>query len=468
MDQEYIRNKNELTSIYETMLQTIDLGIRIVDTKEELLLYNETMQRIEAMSPADVSGKRLTEAFHFQDERDSRLLQAIRHGETIQHEKQTYITYKGEQITTINHTFPIYQEGRVIAAAEIAKDITQMEKLVRENQQKSTSLFTFPDIIGSSQILLDVVEQAKRVTRTTSSVLIVGETGTGKELFAQSIHSASDRATGPFISQNCAALPESLIEGILFGTVKGAFTGAGDRPGLFEEAEGGTLLLDEINSLPANLQAKLLRALQEKSVTRLGDTKTRPIDVRVLTTMNEDPVDAIAGGRLRKDVYYRLGVVTLIVPPLSERKEDIPVLVNAFIRKYNRLFQMEVSKADDQVYERFMSYDWPGSVRELEHVIEAAMNLNFGEPYLRLHHLPPHFHHKTSGTVQTETKIAPPRMENLPDKLRRLEYETLEEALTQSSGNIKQAAKILGISRQSLQYRMQKFDMQRESFIVPK
>lgn len=200
--------------------------------------------------------------------------------------------------------------------------MTKLERLIRENMnKKGSTTYTFDSILGTSPAIQDVIENAKRATRTSSSVLLAGETGTGKELFAQSIHNGSDRSGGPFISQNCAALPDSLVESILFGTKKGAFTGAVDQPGLFEQAHGGTLLLDEINSLNLSLQAKLLRALQERKIRRIGSTKDTPIDVRIIATMNEDPIDAIAGERMRKDLYYRLSVVTLIIPHFGNEKK---------------------------------------------------------------------------------------------------------------------------------------------------
>lgn len=197
--------------------------------------------------------------------------------------------------------------------------------------RKQNTKFTFDHIIGDSRAIQSVIAEAKRVIRTSSSILIIGETGTGKELFAQSIHNESQRSTKPFISQNCAAIPETLMESLLFGTNRGAFTGAIDKPGLFEEANGGTLLLDEINSLSPALQAKLLRAIQEKTIRRIGGTQEKEIDVRIIATINEDPLEAIAHNRLRQDLYYRLSVVTLCLPPLRERKEDIAYLVQHFI-----------------------------------------------------------------------------------------------------------------------------------------
>lgn len=323
-----------------------------------------------------------------------------------------------------------------------------------------------------------MIEHAKRATRTSSYVLIVGETGTGKELFAQSIHNGSSRSSGPFITQNCAALPDNLIESLLFGTQKGAFTGAADQPGLFEQAQGGTLLLDEINSLNPHLQAKLLRVLQEKRVRRLGSTKEIAVDVRVIANMNEDPVDAIAGGRMRKDLFYRLGIVTLFIPPLSERKEDIPTFVNHFIQKYNELFQMKVKAADEEVLALFKAYHWPGNVRELEHVIEAGMNMMMDEDDLSMHHLPYHFRFKhgedrpkaqlqTNSLQQTAAAdtfvyTSPEQTTDFQTQMERFEKQYIVHYLEKMDDNISQTAKLLGMSRQSLQYRMKKLHISRQ------
>ncbi|SDI38734.1 sigma-54 interaction domain-containing protein [Alteribacillus bidgolensis] len=455
--------------IDQFMFDQVDQGIRVIDLNETPIIYNEKMKSIESMTLDDLSDKKITDLFQFHDERDSRLLQAIHHGKTTKNKKQTYLNYKGEEITTVNHIFPIHYDGKVIAAAEIAKDVTKIERLIRDNlNRQGNTRYRFDSIIGTSPEMKSIIENAKRATRTSSSVLIVGETGTGKELFVQSIHSGSSRGSGPYISQNCAALPESLIEGILFGTVKGAFTGAIERPGLFEEAEGGTLMLDEINSLPTSLQAKLLRAIQEKKITRIGDHKERPIDVRILATINEDPIEAITNNRLRKDLYYRLSVVTLFVPPLRERKSDIPLLVETFIKKYNQLFQMNVAEVSNEVFDLFYSYDWPGNVRELEHVIEGAMNFMFEEEALTPSHLPVHFQNKTKNETNTDHQVSANNQltpllegESLRDRLYDIEQNFIIQTLEKYHYNVNRAAKELGISRQSLQYRMEKFNIKR-------
>ncbi|MFC0414374.1 sigma-54 interaction domain-containing protein [Cytobacillus solani] len=450
--------------LFDKILKEIDIGIHAVNQDGKTIIYNKKMAEIEGMKFEDVLDKDLLDVFSFHQNEHSTLLKALTKGETIINEKQTYFNNRGQEITTINNTFPIIEEGLRIGAIEIARDVTKLEKLIRENMnKKSDTRYTFDSIIGSSHEIKDVIEASKRATRTNSSILIIGETGTGKELFAQSIHNGSTRSARPYISQNCAALPDNLIEGLLFGTKKGAFTGAIERPGLFEQAEGGTLLLDEINSLNPALQAKLLRSIQEKTVRRIGDTKDRKIDVRIIATINEDPIDAISGGRLRKDLYYRLSVVSLFIPPLRDRKKDIPDLVQIFIEKYNQLFGMMVKEVDEKVQNSFYQYEWPGNVRELEHVIEGAMNLIDYEETITYSHLPIHFRNKPQ--FKADTKDQPISIESrndikpLDQYLEEIESNYLQKVLTFHSYNITQAAKSLGMSRQNLQYRLKKYEL---------
>ncbi|MGM7723553.1 sigma-54 interaction domain-containing protein [Metabacillus sp. Hm71] len=454
--------------MYERIMDEVDVGIHAVDETGKTIIYNKKMMQMESMDSKDVLNKNLLDVFMFKENQESTLVQALQKGKETINVKQTYFNNKGKEITTINNTLPILENDKIQGAVEIAKDVTKLERLIRGNiKRKGNTRYTFDSIIGSSPSIKEVIECAKRATRTSSYVLIVGETGTGKELFAQSIHNGSSRSAAPFISQNCAALPDSLIESLLFGTKRGAFTGATDHAGLFEQAEGGTLLLDEINSLNPNLQAKLLRVLQEKTIRRIGDTQDRPVDVRVIANINEDPIDAIANNNLRKDLYYRLGVVTLFIPPLRERKEDISFLVQSFIEKYNELFQMDVKGLDDEVIQSFLAYDWPGNVRELEHIIEAAMNIMMNEEMIKYSHLP--FHYRNKWQMKEKT-IPATGVESffhdktnttihLKDQLESFEKYCIEHALKQNDYNISRTANLLGLSRQSLQYRMRKLNV---------
>nr|WP_096186788.1 sigma 54-interacting transcriptional regulator [Evansella halocellulosilytica] len=454
-----------LDPIYQQLLDAIDVGIHVVNAEGHSVIYNKKMSEIEDMAKEDVIHKNIMEIFLFKKEDESRLLQALRKGSIRKNAKQTYFNYKGQEITTINDTFPLYDEDEIIGAVEIAKDITKIEQLTRETaREKQEAKYTFDKIIGESDAIHEVIESAKKATRTTSSVLVTGETGTGKELFTQSIHNGSDRSAKPFISQNCAALPESLIEGILFGTVRGAFTGATEHPGLFEQANGGTLMLDEINSLSAPLQAKLLRAIQEKTIRRIGDTKDRAIDVRIIATINEDPLKSIEKNNLREDLYYRLSVVSIVIPPLRQRKEDLPILVDHFINKYNQRFQLNVPGISEEVMNLFNQYDWPGNVRELEHMIEGAMNLIHYDEEIEYSHLPTHVRTKFPLDNEQIPSIPSPvktsslqTVTPLNTYMEEVEQKYIEHVLEMHNGNVTKAANDLHLSRQSLQYRLKKY-----------
>ncbi|MCC2456377.1 sigma-54 interaction domain-containing protein [Bacillus cereus] len=453
----------EMNMLYETLLNELDIGIHIINEESKTIIYNRKMMEIESMERSDVLYKSPLEVFAFEENKNSTLIEALKFGKTKKNIKQTYFNNKGQEITTINDTFPIIENGKIKGAIEISKEISNLKQTIKIGpSRKQSTKFTFDHIIGDSEAIQSIITEGKRVIRTSSSILLVGETGTGKELFAQSIHNESQRSTKPFISQNCAAIPDTLMESLLFGTNRGAFTGAIDKSGLFEEANGGTLLLDEINSLSPILQAKLLRAIQEKTIRRIGGTHEKEIDVRIIATINEDPFEAIAHNRLREDLYYRLSVVTLCLPPLRERKEDIPALVQHFIEKYNTQFGLNVTDVDVNVREFFYAYDWPGNVRELEHIIEGSMNLIEDETIITAFHLPTRFREriKTEFNMQhalTAHNTDAPK--TLKHTIEKMEKNYINQILKENHGNISQAAKFLGLSRQNLQYRIKKLHL---------
>lgn len=270
--------------------------------------------------------------------------------------------------------------------------------------------------------------------------MIYGETGTGKELLVQSIHNASPRKSEAFIAQNCAAIPSSLLESILFGTAKGSYTGAVDRPGLFELADGGTLFLDEINSMPLDIQAKLLRVLENGVIRRIGGTKEHGVNVRIIAAMNEPADVCLREKTLRSDLYYRLNVINLQIPPLRDRKGDLPLLTDHFIQKYNFLFGKLVTKVDEEVKVRFNQYDWPGNVRELEHAIESAMNIMDGDS-ITVEHIPMHI----AGDTPAPERTKPISLQPLRQALIDTEENLIRQALAETEGNIQKAAKLLEI-----------------------
>lgn len=449
-----------------TILNSIDEGIHVVNRHGQTVFYNPTMAKMEGMDYNQVINSDVLALFPSLTPETSTILRALRTREPVYDQVQTYYNNKGQRITTLNSTIPLWNGEEFIGVLEVAKDVTRLEDLAlkvvdlqqrlykrNKGMEEQATLYNFKDIVGNSPALRQPLEIARRAARTSSPVLIYGETGTGKELVAQSIHQLSGRRNKPFIAQNCAALPGTLLEGILFGTVKGSFTGAIDRPGLIEQADGGTLLLDEINSMDIDLQAKLLRVLQEHKVRRVGGLKEIKVDVRIIATTNTQPKVAVSQGSIRQDLYYRLAVVIINLPPLSQRREDIPLLCRHFVDKYNRKFDMAIQGVTPECMEVFHAHLWPGNVRELEHVIEGAMNIiGEDEYYIDVHHLPPNM------VPQHPTERNLTELDNctLPEAIDLVERGMIKRAMAQTAGNITRAARLLGITRQSLQYKLSK------------
>lgn len=451
----------------DKILDNINEGIHVVNELGKTIIYNKKMSELEGMDKNIVLGKKIDQVFPSLNESTSTLLLTLKNKKEIKNNQQEYLNKFGQKIVTINSTIPIILGNGTVWALEIARDITETKKLYNkivtlqeklytdDNMDEENKYFTFDDIKGKSKKLKQVINYARQAARTDSSILITGETGTGKELLAQSIHSGSRRKNKPFIAQNCAALPENLLEGILFGTRRGGFTGAIDRKGLFEQANGGTLLLDEINSMSKSLQAKLLRVLQEGLVRPLGGKEDIKVDVRIIATSNKSPLDSIREGNLREDLYYRLAVVLLRLPILSERSKDILLLSDYFIKKINYKFDKDVTGLDDQVKELFIKYDWPGNVRQLEHVIEGAINIINEKKVIKREHVEPFLIDINFDKKNDKKEIK----ETLPEKIEKVEKEYIIKALKKNNKNITTTAKYLGIKRQSLQYRINKYSI---------
>ena len=326
--------------------------------------------------------------------------------------------------------------------------------------------YGFHNLIGSSERMKEVYRMIRRVRDSRISCLLYGESGTGKEVVARSVHYSGGRAEGPFIPVNCGAIPESLIESELFGYKRGAFTGANrDKEGFFEAADGGTLFLDEIGEMPLHAQVKLLRAIAERKVTRVGDTQEREVDVRIIAATNRSLETEVAEGRFREDLYYRLNVVRIDLPPLRERQQDIHQLAEHFVRQYAREYGKTVTGLSSAVRERLVEYAWPGNVRELRNVIEGAVALE-EETQIGLRSLPRQvvggeftLPHGASIAVQPAASAIPVQGVDLDRVLGNLERQYLEQALEMSKGNKTKAAGLLGMTFRSFRYRLRKFGM---------
>ncbi|PAQ14953.1 sigma-54-dependent Fis family transcriptional regulator [Bacillaceae bacterium SAOS 7] len=462
-------NVTDAKEMLEAILSTIDEGIHAVDANGMTIFYNHIAAKHDGLEGEEILGKHLLEVFPSLSIETSTLMKVCQTGEPIYNQHQSYRNIRGLLIDTVNTTLPIKVDDELVGAVEIAKDFTKIKQLseklldlqakveTTKHQKKPISdstgaSFQMTDIITNDAAFNHLKEKALKVAATTSPILIYGETGTGKELLVQSIHNASPRQTQPFIAQNCAAIPSSLLESILFGTAKGSYTGAMDRPGLFELADSGTLFLDELNSMPLDIQAKLLRVLQNGVIRRVGGTKEFAVNVRIIAALNEPAEQCVQEKTLRSDLYYRLNVIHLHLPPLKNRKGDIRLLMDHFIQKYNFRFGKLVTKTTEEVRAILTHYHWPGNVRELEHAIESAMNLVDSDT-IRKEHLPYHIVESDSTILNIGTSSVQP----LRQALAETEEQLIQLALDETNGNIQQAAKLLEIPRQTLQYKLAKF-----------
>jgi two-component system, NtrC family, response regulator AtoC len=339
----------------------------------------------------------------------------------------------------------------------ILRKAIEREGLRREVQQLHEELVALrapTGIVGRSPKLAHAISLADKVARHPSTALITGESGTGKELIARHIHDASPRASKPFVAVNCGAIPEALLESELFGHTKGAFTGAtAERQGLFEEADGGTLFLDELGDLPLPLQVKLLRALQEGEVRRVGDNASRSVDVRVVAATARDLEADVADGRFRADLYYRVNVVRIHLPALRERTEDVPELVHHFVERFNRRFGLHISGPTSTAMRALVDYPWPGNVRELENIVERAMVLADG-PQIGLEHLP-----TLAAPASRTDGTASPLDLSVKRRTDELERALIKEALERTRGNRTRAAKLLDLSHRALLYKIRDYGL---------
>jgi two-component system response regulator AtoC len=348
-----------------------------------------------------------------------------------------------------------FRADQVLLVVRKAIEREGLRRQVVELHEQIAALRGPAGIVGRSVALQQAIALARKVARHPSTVLITGESGTGKELIAGLVHEAGPRAAAPFVAVNCGAIPEQLLESELFGHVRGAFTGAVEgRAGLFQEAHGGTLFLDEIGELPVALQVKLLRALQEGEIRAVGDNVARPVDVRVITATSRNLEEEVRAGRFRADLFYRVNVVRIPLPPLRERREDIPELVRHFMGVFNARLNLQVSDVTSSAMRALMDYAWPGNVRELENVVERAMVLTDGRQ-VDLEHLP--------AQLRTPGAPIPGDDGDLDLSVKRqteaLERSLIERALRQTGGNRTRAAKLLDLSHRALLYKIKEYGL---------
>lgn len=458
--------------LFDVILKNADAGIDIVDSEGYFIYYNNAMGKIEGLDKREVLGKNVTDVYASIDGNNSTMMNCLKTGEPIYRTMQTYTNSKGEEIFCIITNIPIIDDGEIKGVVEFAIDMERVDQLDNSFKkccfpsdvansakiEQGINHYNFENFKTRNKDLIKLIKKIKKMSLFDHNILIYGETGTGKEVLAQSIHNCSIRKNQPFIAQNCAAVPENLLESIFFGTEKGSFTGALDKPGLFEQADGGTLLLDELNSLPIYLQAKLLRVLQEGYVRRIGSDEEKKVDVRVISTINEDPMELIKKGLLREDLFYRIGPFYVRIPPLRERKEDIIYLSNYFIGKNSKTLGIGHVKLSDEVKEFFLKYCWRGNVRELKNIIEYAIINMDEEKEIRINHLPYYIREQINKDMIKEA-VAIGEGKSYQDKLMAFEIEVIGDALKKAKGNVSEASRLLNIKRQTLQHKIKKYNI---------
>ncbi|CEG27785.1 sigma-54 interaction domain-containing protein [Bacillus sp. B-jedd] len=460
---EEITNLKEIQTMLEAIIQSSDDAISVVDEEGRGILVNPAYNRITGLNRDQVIGQPATADISEGESMHMKVLQTRR---PVRGVPMRVGPNKKEVVVNVA---PIIVEGKLKGSVGVIHDMSEIQSLNRELTRARQIIrtleakYTFEDIIGQSEEMLLAIEQAKLAAKTPATVLLRGESGTGKELFAHAIHNASDRKFNKFVRVNCAALSESLLESELFGYEEGAFSGArrGGKRGLFEEANNGSIFLDEIGELSASTQAKLLRVLQEREIIRVGGTKPVPINVRIIAATNVNLEKGIAASTFREDLYYRINRLPIHIPPLRNRIEEIPLLCDRLIQKINRDYGRNVEGVTEAALLHLKQYHWPGNVRELENVLgRAIIFMGYSETVIDVKHLPEMKNREKnekdhSGMPDLEQSALP-----LTEMLEKYEAAIISQAMAQSGGNKTKAAKLLGLSIRNLYYKLEKYRLE--------
>jgi len=452
---EEVTNFRELEAMLMAIIDSTHDAISVADEEGRIVLVNKAYTRLTGLSARDVIGKPATidiaegESMHIKVAKEKRPMRNI-------HMK----VGPGRKEVIVN-VDPIFVNGVFKGSVGVIHDTSEIMELHRELEdlkrtvRRMSARYTFDDIVAVSDAMKAAVEQAKRVADTNATVLLRGESGTGKELFAHAIHNASRRRKGPFVSVNCAALPETLLESELFGYEEGAFTGAkrGGKRGLLEEADGGTLFLDEIGKMGTSVQSKFLRFLQDREFVRVGGSEPTYVDVRVIAATNKNIEELVEHGEFLPDLYYRLNVVPIYIPPLRERPEDIPELVRRIIRKLNQEYGRVVEDITEEALRILANHDWPGNVRELENAVgRSIIAMDVDERIIQAHHVVIPKQHQTEKPHLEQTKP-------LKDMLAEYEKRVILETLKKNNWHREKTARDLGISLRTLYYKLKEYGL---------
>jgi len=438
---------------HEVILDSIADGVFTVDEHWNITSFNRAAEKITGVSRAEAIGKKCFDVFQANIcQSNCALRDTMRGGRHWVDRRINILNRSGEQVpVSISTSVLRDKRGQAVGGVETFRDLSAIERLRRAIDRQ----YTFQDIISKNHEMGRILDILPDVAVSDSTALIQGATGTGKELVARAIHNLSGRRQHPFVAVNCGALPDTLLESELFGYVRGAFTGADrDKPGRFQRAAGGTLLLDEIADISAALQVKLLRVLQEREYEPLGATKPVGADVRVIAATNQPLAEQVALGRFREDLFYRLNVVRIDLPPLSRRREDIPLLVEHFIHQFNAQRGTHVHGVSDEVMERLMRHPLPGNIRQLQNIVEYAVVLCRSDVIER-HCLPPDL--LDLPTTAPHPRAADAARQTLADPLARAEAETIRQTLSRHDGHRGQTAEALGINKSTLWRKMKKY-----------
>ena len=466
-----INKQKEILSTLRAIINSTDDAISVVNEKGIHTIVNDAYTRLIGLTEQDVLGKSSNVDIA---EGESMHMKVLKTRQSVHGVRMKVGPNKKEVIVNVA---PVIVDGELKGSVAVIHDLSEIRNLTEELDQVKKRVrhleakYTFDDIVGKSRAIMIAKEQAIRAAVTPATVLLYGESGTGKELFAHAIHNHSVRKIRQFIRVNCSALADTLLESELFGYESGAFTGADKkgRKGLFEEADGGTIFLDEIAMMSLNLQAKLLRVLQEKEIIRVGSNKPINVDVRIISATNTNLEERVAKGHFREDLYYRLYVIPISIPPLRERREDIPILVHNIIRRCNQEFGRNIKDVSKEVISLLQNYSWPGNIRELENVIErAVINMKDQENVLKAIHLPEFI----CLTNQNGGEKEVPSLNKLPEitgepvsQLKNLQAETEKKiiitTLNEVNGNCQKAAQQLGISIRTLYYKIKKYQIEK-------
>lgn len=437
-----MRNKN---NNYDPILDSIADGVFTVDKDWKITSFNLAAEKITGTSKKDAIGHKCWEVFHADVcERDCLLKKTMKTNRPCINKTVNIVNKSGASIPiSISTAILKDAHGEIIGGVETFRDISEIEELRKEVLGK----FTFSDIITHDHQMLDLFNTLPVIAKSDSPVLILGESGTGKELLARAIHNMSRRSSKPFVAVNCGALPENLLESELFGYKKGAFTDAkSDKPGRFDRARNGTLFLDEIGDLPKSIQVKLLRVLQEKVYEPLGSNEAVSSDTRIIAATNRDLEQMVETGEFRKDLYYRINVVPLMLPPLRERQNDIVLLVNHFIGHFNKIMGKAITGIAHESLEKLMAYQYPGNIRELENIIQHAFVLCQGS-VIENRHLPSYLFKPSAAKSATNTSISD------------FDKNRIENALAANHYNKTATAHELGIHVTTLWRKMKKYGL---------